>query len=60
MARGFVGWIVAGFLGKHNPQSMPQKILTGVKNSFPVLYFSLPICSAKLPMEAFFVPQTLI
>ena len=57
MAGIFGGWIVVGFLVKHSLQSLPQKIPTGVKNSFPFLYSSLlPIHSAELPTEAF-APQ---
>ena len=43
IARSFVGWIVVGFLEKHSPQSIPEKILTGVKtvSLFCIFLFSL-------------------
>lgn len=45
-------WIVVEFLLKHRPQSVPQKMPTGVKNISPFLYCSLLVHSAKLPTDA--------
>lgn len=53
MAGIFGGWIVIGFLVKYSPQSIPQKIPTGVKNIFAFLYCSLLTLPTKLPQRPF-------